>query len=53
MGGVNGDGDITDTEEGDPGNRLKAAAKSMAAASKLRSSAGISLALKDDLKRLD
>lgn len=30
MGGVNGEGDITDIEEGEPGNRLMAAAKSMA-----------------------
>jgi hypothetical protein len=30
MGGVNGEGDITDIEEGEPGNMLMAAAKSIA-----------------------
>lgn len=32
MGGVNGEGDMTDIDDGDPGNMLIAAAKSMAAA---------------------
>ena len=32
MGGVNGEGDMTETEDGEPGKRLIAAAISMAAA---------------------
>lgn len=32
IGGVNGDGDITETDEGEPGRRLIAAAKSIALA---------------------
>lgn len=32
MGGVKGEGDITGTEEGEPGNKLMAVAKSMAVA---------------------